>query len=226
MNTANKLTLCRVVMIPIFIVLLYLEFAGHLWVALAVFILASVTDFVDGYVARHYDQVTDFGKFMDPLADKLLVMSAMVWFVEVGWMPAWAFFIVIARELAVTGLRLVAVEQGLAHCRRQVWKGKNCLHHGLYLLAAGHSQRDSPAGLCGGHSGDDGLLRGGVFCEEPAGYFEWEYVKAVLRRDGSAAASPFRAPARTREGEAAGGLRGGWASPLFYVLISISSCNL
>ena len=111
MNTANKLTLCRVVMIPIFIVLLYLEFAGHLWVALAVFILASVTDFVDGYVARHYDQVTDFGKFMDPLADKLLVMSAMVWFVEVGWMPAWAFFIVIARELAVTGLRLVAVEQ-------------------------------------------------------------------------------------------------------------------
>ena len=98
MNTANKLTLCRVVMIPIFIVLLYLEFAGHLWVALAVFILASITD---------------FGKFMDPLADKLLVMSAMVWFVEVGWMPAWACFIVIARELAVTGLRLVAVEQGL-----------------------------------------------------------------------------------------------------------------
>ena len=95
MNTANKLTLCRVVMIPIFIVLLYLEFAGHLWVALAVFILASVTDFVDGYVARHYDQVTDFGKFMDPLADKLLVMSAMVWFVEVGWMPAWAFFILL-----------------------------------------------------------------------------------------------------------------------------------
>lgn len=92
MNTANKLTLCRVVMIPIFIVLLYLEFAGHLWVALAVFILASITDFVDGYVARHYNQVTDFGKFMDPLADKLLVMSAMVWFVEVGWMPAWALY--------------------------------------------------------------------------------------------------------------------------------------
>ncbi len=112
MNTANKLTLCRVVMIPLFLVLLYWDFAGHLWAALAVFILASVTDFVDGYVARHYNQVTDFGKFMDPLADKLLVMSAMVWFVEVGWMPAWAFFLVIARELAVTGLRLVAVEQG------------------------------------------------------------------------------------------------------------------
>ncbi|MDY3014659.1 MAG: CDP-diacylglycerol--glycerol-3-phosphate 3-phosphatidyltransferase [Evtepia sp.] len=112
MNTANKLTLVRVVMIPLFIVLLYWDFTGHLLAALAVFILASVTDFVDGYVARHYNQITDFGKFMDPLADKLLVMSAMVWFVEVGWMPAWAFFIVIARELAVTGLRLVAVEQG------------------------------------------------------------------------------------------------------------------
>jgi len=91
---------------------LYWDFPHHLWVALGVFILASITDFVDGYVARHYNQITDFGKFMDPLADKLLVMSAMAWFVEAGWMPAWAFFIVIARELAVTGMRLVAVEQG------------------------------------------------------------------------------------------------------------------
>ena len=114
MNTANKLTMARVVMIPIFLAVLYLVIPPyHNYIALAIFVLASVTDFIDGYVARHYDQVTDFGKFMDPLADKLLVMSAMVWFVEVGWMPAWAFFIVIARELAVTGLRLVAVEQGL-----------------------------------------------------------------------------------------------------------------
>ncbi len=112
MNTANKLTLARVLAIPLFIVLLYWDFPHHLWVALGVFILASITDFVDGYVARHYNQITDFGKFMDPLADKLLVMSAMAWFVEAGWMPAWAFFIVIARELAVTGMRLVAVEQG------------------------------------------------------------------------------------------------------------------
>jgi CDP-diacylglycerol--glycerol-3-phosphate 3-phosphatidyltransferase len=110
MNTANKLTMIRVVLIPVFIVLLYL---GRTIPALAVFIVASVTDFVDGYVARKYNLVIDFGKFMDPLADKLLVMSAMAWFVEVGWMPGWAFFIVLAREFAVTGLRLVAVEQGL-----------------------------------------------------------------------------------------------------------------
>lgn len=112
MNTANKLTMVRVVMIPIFLVLLYLDFKGHLYAALAVFILASVTDFIDGYVARHYNMITDFGKFMDPLADKLLVFSAMAWFVEMAWMPAWAFFVVIAREFAVTGLRLIAVEQG------------------------------------------------------------------------------------------------------------------
>ena len=113
MNTANKLTMLRVALIPVFLILLYLRFPFHMYFALTVFILASVTDFVDGYIARHYNQVTDFGKFMDPLADKLLVMSAMVWFVEVGWMPAWACFIVIARERAVTGRRLVAVEQGL-----------------------------------------------------------------------------------------------------------------
>ena len=112
MNTANKLTILRVVMIPLFLVLLYLDFRGHLYAALAVFILASATDFFDGHIARHYNMITDFGKFMDPLADKLLVFSAMAWFVQVGWMPAWAFFAVLAREFAVTGLRLIAVEQG------------------------------------------------------------------------------------------------------------------
>lgn len=135
MTTANKLTLCRVVMIPIFLVLLYVDFTGHLWAALAVFILASVTDFIDGYVARHYHQITDVGKFMDPLADKLLVMSAMVWFVEVAWMPAWAFFVVIARELAVTGLRLVAVEQGRVIAAAKSGKVKTaCTMVGIILM--------------------------------------------------------------------------------------------
>lgn len=111
MTTANKLTVLRVVMIPVFLILMLVSFPGHLWLALAVFILASLTDYLDGHIARKYHQVTAFGKFMDPLADKLLVFSAMAWFVEVGWMPAWAFFIVIAREFAVTGLRLIAVER-------------------------------------------------------------------------------------------------------------------
>ncbi len=119
MNTANKLTLLRVIMIPIFLVLLY---QNMLYWALLVFVLASLTDFVDGYVARHYNQVTDFGKFMDPLADKLLTTAAMVWFVEVGMMPAWALLLVVTREFAVTGMRLVAVDQGKVIAA--AWSGK------------------------------------------------------------------------------------------------------
>lgn len=122
MNTANKLTLTRVLMIPLFLVVLYLEFPFNQYIALAVFVLASVTDFVDGYIARHYDQVTDFGKFMDPLADKLLVVAAMLWFVEAGRFPAWALLIVVAREFAVTGLRLIAVEAGRVIAA--AWSGK------------------------------------------------------------------------------------------------------
>ena len=122
MTTANKLTLCRVVMIPIFLVLLYVDFTGHLWAALAVFILASVTDFIDGYIARHYNQVTNFGKFMDPLADKVLVMAAMCYLVEIGQMPGWCLAIVLLREFAVSGMRLVAVEQGRVIAA--AWSGK------------------------------------------------------------------------------------------------------
>lgn len=122
MNTANKLTLLRVVMIPVFLAALYVEFPFHQMVALAVFILASVTDFIDGYIARHFDQITDFGKFMDPLADKLLVTSAMLWFVEVGQMTAWALLIVIAREFAVSGLRMVAAPKGIVIAA--AWSGK------------------------------------------------------------------------------------------------------
>lgn len=122
MNTANKLTLLRVVMIPVFMAALYVEFPFHMIVALTVFILASVTDFIDGYIARNFNQITDFGKFMDPLADKLLVTSAMLWFVEVGQMSAWALLIVIAREFAVSGLRMVAAPKGVVIAAG--WSGK------------------------------------------------------------------------------------------------------
>ena len=122
MNTANKLTMLRVVLIPVFLVLLYLPIPFHMAFALVIFILASVTDFIDGYVARHYDQITDFGKFMDPLADKLLVLSAMLWFIQCGRLPAWAVLIVVAREFAVTGLRLVAVDNGRVIAA--AWSGK------------------------------------------------------------------------------------------------------
>lgn len=119
MNTANKLTLLRVLMIPLFLLLLYFK---QPYFALGIFILASLTDFLDGYIARHYNQITDFGKFMDPLADKLLVTSALIWFVEVGSMPGWVLLLVIAREFSVTGLRLVAVDKGRVIAA--AWSGK------------------------------------------------------------------------------------------------------
>ena len=122
MNTANKLTMLRVIMIPVFLLALYIDFAFNNIVALIIFILASVTDFIDGYIARNYDQVTDFGKFMDPLADKLLVISAMLWFVKVGQMEAWVVLVVLAREFAVSGLRMVAAPKGLVIAA--AWSGK------------------------------------------------------------------------------------------------------
>lgn len=122
MTTASKITVVRVLLIPVFLVLMYLDFPGHTIWALAVFILASLSDFVDGYIARRYNQVSDFGKFMDPLADKMLVISAMLLYVAWGTMPAWALLIVILREFAVTGLRLIAVEHGRVIAA--AWSGK------------------------------------------------------------------------------------------------------
>ena len=122
MNTANKLTILRVVMIPAFLLVLYLRIPWANYWALAIFAAASVTDTLDGYIARHYNQITDFGKFMDPLADKCLVTAAMLWFVEVGQMPAWALLIVIVREFGVSGLRMVAADKGRVIAAG--WSGK------------------------------------------------------------------------------------------------------
>ena len=103
-------------------VVLYLGFPGASWVALAIFIIASLTDLLDGKIARKYNLVTDFGKFADPLADKMLVTAAMLWFVEVGQMPAWALLIVICREFAVSGLRMIAADKGRVIAAG--WSGK------------------------------------------------------------------------------------------------------
>jgi CDP-diacylglycerol--glycerol-3-phosphate 3-phosphatidyltransferase len=95
-----------------FLAILYIGFPGSNYAALTIFVLASATDFADGYIARRRGLVTDFGKFMDPLADKVLVFAAMIWFVEAGVMPAWAALIVAVREFAVTALRLIALDNG------------------------------------------------------------------------------------------------------------------
>jgi CDP-diacylglycerol--glycerol-3-phosphate 3-phosphatidyltransferase len=113
LNLPNKLTLLRVAMIPVFMLVLYLRFPGSNYVALGIFVAASFTDYIDGKIARERNLVTDFGKFMDPLADKILVCAALIWFTAIGLVPAWAVLIVITREFAVTALRLIAVQNGV-----------------------------------------------------------------------------------------------------------------
>ena len=98
MNLPNKLTLLRIILIPVFMVVLYWNFPGAAYVALAIFIIASLTDLLDGKIARKYNLVTNFGKFMDPLADKLLVCSAMICLVDLRLLPSWIVIIIIARE--------------------------------------------------------------------------------------------------------------------------------
>ena len=114
MNTANKLTLLRVFLIPVVLVVAYWGFPGSRYVALAIYIVACLTDLLDGYIARHYNQVSDFGKFADPLADKCLVMAALCWFVETGDMVGWVLAAVLLREFAVSGLRMIAADKGRA----------------------------------------------------------------------------------------------------------------
>jgi CDP-diacylglycerol--glycerol-3-phosphate 3-phosphatidyltransferase len=125
MTLASKITLVRVAFIPVYMVLMYLS-GGQpglwMWLALGVFILASLTDYVDGQIARKCNQVSDFGKFLDPLADKLLTIAALTMFCEWGQVPAWALMIILTREFAVTGLRLVAVGKGTVIAAG--WSGK------------------------------------------------------------------------------------------------------
>ncbi len=125
MTLASKITLIRVAFIPAYMVLMYLS-GGQpnwwMWAALAVFVIASLTDYVDGQIARRRNQVSDFGKFLDPLADKLLTISAMTIFCQWNMMPAWALMLVLTREFAVTGLRLVAVGKGKVIAAG--WSGK------------------------------------------------------------------------------------------------------
>ena len=153
MTTASKITLVRVAFIPVYMALMYLS-GGQtgVWMLLAllVFIIASVTDFVDGQIARRCNQVSDFGKFLDPLADKLLTLAAMCMFCQWGTFPAWALMLVLTREFAVSGLRMVAGPKGkviaagksgkvnnaatmVGHCYSMEFR---CIFKTVYLLSS------------------------------------------------------------------------------------------
>ena len=132
MNLANKLTIFRMLLVPIFVIVGYIgmlggitgEFLGiptYFWIMNIIFIVASITDKLDGYIARSRNMVTTFGKFLDPLADKILVLSALVMLVEFGKIPAWIPIIVLAREFLVSGYRLIAVEKGGKVIAASIW---------------------------------------------------------------------------------------------------------
>ncbi len=114
MNLPNKLTMFRVILIPFFVLFMLVDITtADKWIALAIFIVASLTDLLDGKIARKYNLVTNFGKFMDPLADKLLVCSALICLVEMAKLPAWMVIIIIAREFIISGFRLIASDNGV-----------------------------------------------------------------------------------------------------------------
>ncbi len=128
MNLANKLTIIRVVLVPILVIISLIPIQGELlgipysyWIMNVIFVVASITDKIDGYIARSRNQVTNFGKFLDPLADKILVLAAMLILVEDGNLPAWIPIIVLTREFLVSGYRLIAVEKGGKVIAASIW---------------------------------------------------------------------------------------------------------
>lgn len=113
MNIANKITIIRVFLVPIFMILLYSDFSYSNYYATAVFVIAALTDTLDGYIARSRNMITNFGKFVDPLADKILVSAALISLVDLGKIPAWVVVLIIAREFTITGFRVIAASEGI-----------------------------------------------------------------------------------------------------------------
>ena len=124
MNLPNKLTISRIMMTVLFLIVLFVEFSFHYTVALVLFVAASITDILDGTIARKRRLITDFGKLMDPLADKMLICSAFIAFIELEWMPAWMVIVIVARELAITGLRLLAASKNIVLAAEKQGKNK------------------------------------------------------------------------------------------------------
>ena len=127
LNLANKITLLRILMTPLVVLLLYFEGPVTCKLAALAFIFASLTDWADGYVARRSNMVTSMGKFLDPLADKVLICSVLIMFVKLGWAPAWVVIIMVCRELVVTGLRTIAIDEGIVLAADKFGKAKTIL---------------------------------------------------------------------------------------------------
>jgi CDP-diacylglycerol--glycerol-3-phosphate 3-phosphatidyltransferase len=136
MNLPNKLTILRVIMVPVFVLFMLTDIGGtaNKWIALVLFIVASLTDLLDGKIARKYNLVTNFGKFMDPLADKLLVCAAMICLVEMEKLSAWIVIVIISREFIISGFRLVASDNGIVIAASYWGKFKTVFQMGMIII--------------------------------------------------------------------------------------------
>ena len=143
MNLPNKLTVSRLILTAFFLMALLFDFPYHYTVALVLFVAASLTDLFDGIIARRRNLLTDFGKLMDPLADKVLICSAFIAFIELNWMPAWMVILIVARELAITGLRLLAASKNLVLAAERQGKNKTISQiTAIIALLVTHSHAD------------------------------------------------------------------------------------
>lgn len=127
LNLANKLSLLRILLTPLVIILLYFPGPFVCLMAALIFIFASITDWLDGYIARKYNMVSSIGKFLDPLADKLLICSVLIMFVHLNWAPAWVVIVIVCRELLITGLRAMAIDEGIVLAADRFGKAKTVL---------------------------------------------------------------------------------------------------
>lgn len=127
LNLANKITLLRILLAPLVVLLLYFEGPVTCVLAALAFVFASITDWADGYIARRSNMVTSMGKFLDPLADKVLICSVLIMFVKLAWVPAWVVIVIVCRELVVTGLRAIAIDEGIVLAADRFGKAKTVL---------------------------------------------------------------------------------------------------
>lgn len=152
MNTANKLTVLRIILIPFYLLFLLVEISKyHFLIATVIFIAASITDALDGKIARKRNMITDFGKFADPLADKLLVLSGMICFVELGLMPSWICIIITAREIAISGFRLVCAGNGTVIAASKLGKFKTVTQMIFIIMTSinfSYYLNEAAPGLC------------------------------------------------------------------------------
>lgn len=165
MTLANKITLARIALIPFFVIFATIGGVTYDVIALVLFCVCSFTDFLDGYVARKYHQVTDFGKFVDPLADKLLICAAMVIFIDRGLMAGWMVFIILAREFIITSLRTIAAMKGTAMAAAWSGKVKTCVQIDSHFPVHHCHGRTEPARCVShfavrlGYDGNDAVFR-------------------------------------------------------------------